>query len=72
MSCGLLLWWRIFLLDLFFVAFRFFSESIGVKLPGKIFDSGDDPRGGAINGITDYRDAALFDGFHDAPPGKRG
>lgn len=63
---------RIFLLYLFFVAFRFFSEGVGVKLLGKIFDSGDNPRGGPIYGITDYRNAALADGLHDAPSGKRG
>src|SRR6266481_4926440 len=72
MSGGPVVRRRIVLLVLFFVAFRFFSESVGVKLLGKIFDSGDNPRGGAIYGIADYRNAALADGFHDAPSRKSG
>jgi len=50
----------------------FFTEGIGVKLPGEIFDCRDDPRRGPINSLTDHRKAAMADGIHDAPAWKGG
>src|SRR5260370_41844341 len=72
MSGGPVVRRRIVLLDFFFVAFRFFTERVRVKLLGKVFDSRDNPRGGPIYGITDYRNAAFADRFHDTPSRKRG
>jgi len=43
-----------------------------MKLPGEIFDGRDDSRGGPVYGIANHREAAIGDGLHDVPSGKRG
>src|SRR5260370_16359271 len=62
---------RILLLELFLAALRLFKESSRVKLPGEVLDGRGDARGGAIYGVADHRKAAIADGLHDAPSGKR-
>ena len=43
-----------------------------MKLPGEIFDGGDDPRGGPVYGIADHRKAAIGDSLHNVPSRERG
>jgi len=46
----------IFFLDGFVIGvFRFLNKGIGMKLTGKLFNSGDDARSGPIHGVTDDR-----------------
>ena len=72
MRCAALARRGILFLHLALAILWFFTEGIGVKLPGEIFDCRDDPRRGPINSLTDHRKAAIVHGIQDAPSGKRG
>ncbi len=62
---------RILFLQLLFAILRFFNEGVWVELARKIFDCGDDARGGPVHGVADRRVTAIAYSIQDAPPGKR-
>ena len=55
MRCAALARRGILFLHLALAILWFFTEGIGVKLPGEIFDCRDDPRRGPVNSLTDHR-----------------
>src|SRR5437870_3735442 len=43
-----------------------------MKLTGKFFNGGDNPRSWTVHGVTNHSVTAVGDGLHDAPAGKSG
>src|SRR5438552_18649347 len=43
-----------------------------MKLTGKFFNGGDNPRSWTVHGVTNHSVTAVGDGLHDAPAGKIG
>src|SRR5437660_99171 len=51
---------------------RFFSKELRMKLTGKFFNGGDNPRSWTVHGVADHGITAVADGVHYPPAGKSG